>query len=84
MQHLGAVDVKEGASDDSAMHEEFAAAEVARLVNGARTLWVRALAESEVPLRRALALAETSLGSDDPLVAVTLSHLGWLAAATRD
>jgi hypothetical protein len=59
-----------------------AASEVARLVNDARALWERrALADSETPLRNALELAEASLGTDDPLVAVVLSHLGWLAVA---
>src|SRR4051812_31790877 len=68
--------------DDLPMPDSAAATEVARLVEDACSLWERrALADSEVPLRRALELAERSLGADDPLVAVVLSHLGWLALA---
>ncbi len=72
------------ASDDIPMPQPTAATEVARLVDDARALWERnALSNSKVPLRRALELAEMSLGADDPLVAVVLSHLGWLASACK-
>src|SRR3954464_15171068 len=70
------------APDDLSTPDSDAATEAARVVEDACTLWERrALADSEAPLRNALELAERSLGADDPLVAVVLSHLGWLALA---
>ncbi len=57
-----------------------AASEAIRLVHEARSLWEQGkLPESEPLLRRALGLAEGTLGLDHPEVASVLSHLGWLA-----
>jgi tetratricopeptide (TPR) repeat protein len=80
--HLGDIGVADEGSKDVGDPDTSADSEIARLVNDARTLWEqRALADSEAPLRRALELAERSLGADHPLLAVVLSHLSWLAAA---
>ena len=71
----------DGVLEDGRISDSPAVAEVARFVDDARALWARrALADSEAPLRRALELAEKSLGTDHLHVAVVLSHLGWLAS----
>jgi tetratricopeptide (TPR) repeat protein len=57
------------------------AIEIDRLIRSARSLWdQRQLVDSEEPLRRALELAESSFGPDDPHVASVSIHLAWIAA----
>ena len=51
--------------------------EFGQLIEMTCAAWRRsALADSDTPLRRALDLAERSIGPNDLLVAVVLSHLG--------